>query len=98
MGEGAVTSAAFAAPARRRIVTQQDYSAEMPAFLMIGVQRSISDLRWARNASGRARSDDRVSAPAAASRSFTSGLFSASCSAPDSASITGLGVPLGAHI
>src|SRR5262249_41703697 len=73
-------------------------SAETPAFLMIGVHLSISDLRWARNASGRALSEETVSAPAAASRLLTSGSFSAFCRAADSVSITGFGVPLGAHM
>src|SRR6516225_6695084 len=49
------------------------YSALMPAALMIGIHLSISDLRWARNASGCALSEGIVSAPAAASRLFTSG-------------------------
>src|SRR5262245_65871520 len=65
---------------------------------MIGVHLSISDLRWVRNASGRALSEDTVSAPAAASRLFTSGSFSASRRAADSVLITGIGVPLGAHM
>src|SRR5262249_61179692 len=73
-------------------------SAEKPAFLMIGVHLSISDLRWARHASGRALSEETVSAPAAASRLLTSGSFSAFCRAADSGSITGFGVPLGAHM
>src|SRR5262249_32406947 len=73
-------------------------SAETPAFLMIGVHLSISDLRWARNASGRALSEETVSPPAAATRLLPSGSFSAFCRAADSVSITGFGVPLGAHM
>jgi hypothetical protein len=53
---------------------------------MIGAQRSISDLRWARNASGCALSEETVSAPAAASRLLTSGSCSAFCRAADSVS------------
>src|SRR5262249_40849060 len=74
------------------------YSAETPAFTMIGVHLSISDLRWARSASGRALSEDTVSAPAVARRFLSSGSLRATCSAPDNVSITGFGVPLGAHI
>src|SRR5262245_21489051 len=75
-------------------------SAETPAFLMIGVHLSISDLRWMRNASGCAFSEETVSAPAAASRLLTSGSFSAFCRAADSVLllITGFGVSLGAHM
>src|SRR5262249_44533147 len=65
---------------------------------MIGVHLSISDLRCARNGSSCAFSEETVSAPAAASRLITSGSFSAFCRAADSVSITGFGVPLGAHM
>src|SRR5262245_32615453 len=74
------------------------YSACTPAFLMIGTHRSISDLRWARSASGVARSVTTVSAPEAASLDLTSGSLSASSGALDDLSITGFGVSFGAYM
>src|SRR5262245_27648261 len=65
---------------------------------MIGVHLAISDLRWAHNASGRGLADETVTPPAAAIRLLPSRTFSAFCRAADSVSITGFGVPLGAHM
>ena len=67
--------------------------------MMIGVHLSISDLRWARNASGRAvLGRHRLGARGGQTVLHLGVPSAASCRAADSTSITGFGVPLGAHI
>src|SRR6185312_13467600 len=73
-------------------------SAYTPAFLMIGAHCSISAFRCARAASGVARLSATGSVPSSANFDTTAGSFSAVLSAAESLSITGLGVPAGAHM
>src|SRR6185369_14664661 len=64
---------------------------------MIGVQTSICDFSLLRNASGVGCSAGTDSVPSSAKRVLMLGSLSAVCSAADSLSITGFGVPFGAY-